>query len=40
MMKANALEPILAKHGLQPGQDTKNAWANPNDRPMEEFAKK
>ncbi|WP_395690761.1 amino acid ABC transporter substrate-binding protein [Piscinibacter sp.] len=40
MMKSGELEKILAKHGLQPGADTKAAWAHPNDKPAEEYAKK
>jgi glutamate/aspartate transport system substrate-binding protein len=40
MMKANQLAPMLAKHGLEAGADTKAAWANPNDKPMEDYAKK
>ena len=40
MMKSGELEKILAKHGLQPGADTKAAWAHPNDTPAEEYAKK
>jgi len=40
MMKSGELEKLLAKHGLQPGADTKAAWAHPNDKPAEEYAKK
>ena len=40
MMKSGELTRILAKYGLQPGEDTKQAWANPNDRPAEAYAKK
>ena len=40
LAKANQLGPMLAKYGLEPGADTKAAWANPNDKPMEEYAKK
>jgi len=40
LAKANQLAPMLAKYGLEPGAETKAAWANPNDKPMEEYAKK
>jgi len=40
MMKSGELTKILAKYGLQPGEDTKKAWANPNDKPAEDFVKK
>lgn len=40
MIKADDLTKILAKHGLTPGADTKAAWANPNDKPAEDYAKK
>jgi glutamate/aspartate transport system substrate-binding protein len=40
MMKAGDLPKMLAKVGLTPGEDTKKAWANPNDRPAEDFVKK
>jgi glutamate/aspartate transport system substrate-binding protein len=40
LAKSGELATILAKHGLEPGADTKAAWANPNDKPMEEYAKK
>lgn len=40
LAKSGELATILAKHGLEPGADTKAAWANPNDKPMEDYAKK
>jgi glutamate/aspartate transport system substrate-binding protein len=40
MIKSGDLTKILAKHGLTPGEDTKKAWANPNDKPAEDYAKK
>jgi glutamate/aspartate transport system substrate-binding protein len=40
MMKSGDLAKILAKYGLQPGEDTKKAWASPNDKPAEDFVKK
>jgi glutamate/aspartate transport system substrate-binding protein len=40
MMKAGELPKILAKYGLTPGEATKAAWATPNDKPMEDYAKK
>ena len=40
MMKSGELAKLLAKNGLQPGEDTKKAWANPNDKPAEDFVKK
>jgi glutamate/aspartate transport system substrate-binding protein len=40
MMKAGDLTKLLAKYGLAPGEDTKAAWANPNDKPAEDYAKK
>jgi glutamate/aspartate transport system substrate-binding protein len=40
MIKADDLTKMLAKHGLTPGADTKAAWANPNDKPAEDYVKK
>ena len=40
LMKSGELTKILAKYNLTPGQDTKNAWANPNDKPAEDYVKK
>ncbi len=40
MMKSGELTKVLAKYGLTPGEDTKKAWANPNDKPAEDFVKK
>jgi glutamate/aspartate transport system substrate-binding protein len=40
MMKSDELTKLLAKYGLAPGVDTKAAWANPNDKPAEDYAKK
>lgn len=40
MMKSGELAKILTKYGLQPGEDTKAAWANPNDNPAESYVKK
>lgn len=40
MMKSGELAKILGKYGLQPGEDTKKAWAAPNDKPAEDFVKK
>ena len=40
MMKSGDLTKILAKFGLTPGEDTKKAWATPNDKPAEDYAKK
>jgi glutamate/aspartate transport system substrate-binding protein len=40
LIKAGELPKILAKYNLTPGQDTKNAWAAPNDKPAEDYIKK
>lgn len=43
MYKQWFLDPIPPKNvkvGLELSQNTKNAWANPNDKPAEEYAKK
>ncbi|MFM2448919.1 MAG: hypothetical protein RIS44_1369 [Pseudomonadota bacterium] len=40
MMKTDELTKLLAKHGLTPGADTRAAWANPNEKPAEDYAKK
>jgi len=34
------IPPANTKVGLPPSESTKAAWANPNDRPMEDYAKK
>ncbi|TAG84064.1 MAG: amino acid ABC transporter substrate-binding protein, partial [Betaproteobacteria bacterium] len=34
------IPPKNTKVGLALSESTKNAWANPNDKPMEEYAKK
>ena len=34
------IPPKNAKVGLALSDSTKNAWANPNDKPMEDYAKK
>jgi glutamate/aspartate transport system substrate-binding protein len=34
------IPPTQARVGLAPNEATKAAWANPNDRPAEDFAKK
>ncbi len=39
MMNSGELAKILGKYGLTPGEATKTAWANPNDKPMEEYKK-
>jgi glutamate/aspartate transport system substrate-binding protein len=40
MMKSGELAKMLQKVGLAPGEDTKKAWATPNDKPAEDYAKK
>jgi glutamate/aspartate transport system substrate-binding protein len=40
LMKSGELTKMLAKYNLTPGADTKQAWANPNDKPAEEYVKK
>ena len=34
------IPPTNTKVGLPMSEATKNAWANPNDKPMEDYAKK
>ena len=34
------IPPAGAKIGLQLNDNTKAAWANPNDKPMEDYVKK
>ena len=34
------IPPTNSKVGLPMSEATKNAWANPNDKPMEDYAKK
>jgi len=34
------IPPANTKVGLPPSESTKAAWANPNDKPMEDYAKK
>ncbi|HEX2013065.1 MAG TPA: amino acid ABC transporter substrate-binding protein [Roseateles sp.] len=34
------IPPANTKVGMPPNDNTKAAWANPNDKPMEEYAKK
>ena len=34
------IPPRNVKVGLALSESTKNAWANPNDKPMEDYAKK
>jgi glutamate/aspartate transport system substrate-binding protein len=34
------IPPANTKVGLPLSDATKSAWANPNDKPMEEYAKK
>jgi glutamate/aspartate transport system substrate-binding protein len=34
------IPPGNTKLGLPASDDTKNAWANPNDKPAEDYAKK
>jgi glutamate/aspartate transport system substrate-binding protein len=34
------IPPKNTKVGLALSESTKNAWANPNDKPMEDYAKK
>jgi len=34
------IPPAGAKIGMPPNEATKQAWANPNDKPMEDYAKK
>jgi glutamate/aspartate transport system substrate-binding protein len=34
------IPPTNTKVGLPATEATKNAWANPNDKPVEEYAKK
>jgi glutamate/aspartate transport system substrate-binding protein len=34
------IPPANTKVGMPPNENTKAAWANPNDKPMEEYAKK
>jgi glutamate/aspartate transport system substrate-binding protein len=40
MIAAGEMPKLLAKYGLEPGTDTKTAWANPNDKPAEDYVKK
>jgi glutamate/aspartate transport system substrate-binding protein len=35
-----AIPPANTKVGMPPNDNTKTAWANPNDKPMEDYAKK
>ena len=34
------IPPSNTKVGMPPNDNTKAAWANPNDKPMEDYAKK
>jgi glutamate/aspartate transport system substrate-binding protein len=34
------IPPANTRVGLPPSESTKSAWANPNDKPMEDYAKK
>jgi glutamate/aspartate transport system substrate-binding protein len=34
------IPPKMTKVGLPASEATKNAWANPNDKPVEDYLKK
>jgi glutamate/aspartate transport system substrate-binding protein len=40
LIRAGELPRLLARYGLTPGEDTKAAWASPNDKPAEAYLKK
>jgi glutamate/aspartate transport system substrate-binding protein len=40
MIASGEMPKLLAKYGLEPGADTKTAWASPNDKPAEDYVKK